>query len=348
MVVVATARLMALESTADPSRGYDWIVKLHSSTVAQNLSRTSVGPSALITTYYQFEGMWIFRRWLGVQTEIEGGQVIGENQDTQLGVNLGSQWKTNEMQEASRHYVPVLALIGSTPAKLLSWKIGKISSESFFDDNRGARAKRTKFLSTPLSKTAAVSFGPKGLGGSLTWSPNQHTSVTVLGSDANARETLTGFATWRGEWFTAAEVTLRPSSNPEHAAVRILGWSTTRHGVHDGGCSISADYEMAPKLVGFARLGTGSSAFARTSNLLSGGIGWEAPFGRKADFFGAGVTWGEPVKHNARIEVLSEIVYRWQLTQHLALSPDLQLVHHPANSNVSSAVVTGLRCAIAY
>jgi hypothetical protein len=348
MFVVLAQVVVAQEATAEPVHDLAWSLDFHSSTVAQSLSRSAGGANDLLTTYYQAKGRWDWLAWLGLQWEFEGGQVIGHPQDTHLGVNLGTQWRTNEMQEDSRGYVPVLALVGTTPTQCVSWKLGKISPEGCLDDNRIAHAKRTRFLSFPLCRNAAVPFAAKGLGGTVTWNADPHASVTVLASDANARETLSGFTTWRGDWFTAAEVTLRPLARPDAVALRLLGWSTTRLGRRDTGCGISADFEITPRLVAFVRLGTGSRYFARSHQLLSLGLGWDAPFGHRGDFLGVGVAQGNSVTPGTRTEILAEVVYRWQVSRFLALSPDLQYVHHPALSTLSSSLVTGLRCAVSF
>jgi len=325
-----------------------WWLNLHSSTVVQALTRAAQEPHSLITTYYQAEWGWQPSTWFGLQTELEGGQVVGQRQTEHLGANLGSQWRLNEMQEDPDLFVPVLFLTGSTPGRELSWRLGKISPESCFDDNRVARAKRTKFIAQPFFRNPAVATASKGLGGYLHWTASPRAELALCASDANAHGTLSGLTTWRGEWFRSAELTVRPLTLPARAAVRLLAWATERGGVRDGGWGLNADCELTPKWVVFARAGSGSEQFARSREFFSGGIAWEAPFGRSRDFLGLGLAQAKAVRGGMHAENLAEVIYRWQFNRVFALSPDVQYIRHPALSNVGSAWAFGLRWSMAY
>lgn len=328
---------------ATPSK-MKWV--LHSSTVAQTLTEVEEQPSSLLTTYYQVEGTWDMLPNLGLHFEVEGGRVIGDEQTRSLGASLGSAYKLNDMQEGTELNNSTFYLIGQIPSANLRWKLGKVGQEEFFDDNRAARSKRRKFLALPFTRNPAVPFAGKGLGGALMWTPSEHTALTLSASDANAKGTKSGFTTWQGEWFTGAEVTVRPYMRPEKAAVRMLAWRTERSGVEDSGWGVSADHEIGPHLVAFVRVGAGSQHFARVRRFTGGGIAWEAPWGRSQDFFGIGVSRGEPLVEGWRTEILAEAIYRWQVTAHLALSPDVQFIHHPAKSNAEDAFAFGLRIAL--
>ena len=314
---------------ADPATKIWWL-RLHSSTVAQTLTDAAQEPRSLVTTYYQAEWGWQPSTWFGFQSELEGGQVVGERKAEHLGVNLGSQWRLNEMQEDPDLFMPVFFFTGSTPERELNWRLGKISPETSFDDNRVARSKRTKFIALPFYRNPAVAAASKGLGGYLHWIVSSQAELALCASDANARSTLSGFTTWHGEWFRSAELTLHPLADPARASVRLLTWATERGGVHDGGWALNTDWEIAPQWVTFARAGDGSEQFARSREFLSGGFGWEAPFGRPRDFLGLGLARAKAVSGGLHLETLGEVVYRWQINRLVALSPDVQYIRHPA------------------
>lgn len=318
-----------------------------SGTVAQALSSAPTGPTDLVTTYYQFEGAWPLTTWLGVEAEVEGGQVVGNNHDASLSTSLGSVYRLNDLQEDPELFVPNLFLSGAARRGTVRWRLGKVGLEGSYDENRVARAKRTKFLSFPFTRNTSVAFPSKCLGGSLRWSPGPRTALTVGGGDANARGTKTGLTTLRGEWFTAAELTLRPLAVPSLAAVRPLLWQTRRRGVSDAGWGVSADAEVAPGVVAFARLGNGSDRFARVRGLVAGGVAWERPFGRATDFAGLAFSRATAVA-TRRVESVAEAVYRWQVNPWLAVSPDVQWIHHPARSRAAGAWLFGLRLAAMY
>lgn len=339
----ATSAAGASEPGADDVR-VQWI--LHSSTVAQTLTDSRSDPASLLTTYYQIEGNWaVSSRWT-LHGEAEGGQVVDDDEDLSLAASLGSAYKLNDMQEGTAFQVATFYFSGSTPSANVKWKFGKVGQDEFFDDNRVARSKRRKFLALPFTKNPGVPFAGKGLGGALTWSPDPHVAFTVSASDANARGTLSGFSTWRGEWFNGMELTLRPYESVQTAAIRLLAWRTERGGVEDNGAAISADHEITPNVVAFIRLAEGSRHFARVGRFAGGGLAWEAPFNRKQDFLGIGISRGDPILAGRRTEYLSELVYRWQATTHLAVSPDIQYIRHPAASNVNHAFAFAIRLAL--
>lgn len=346
-LVAAGLMLSAVPSPAASRDGKNWRLDLHSSTVVQALSAAAQEQRSLVTTYYQAEWRWQPLPWLGLQSELEGGQVVGHNQDENLGENLGSHWKLNEMQEDPELFVPILYLAGEVPGSNLSWRLGKISPESCFDANRAARSKRTKFIAQPFFRNTAVAAANKGLGGFVRWTATSRAELALCASDANARSTLSGLTTWRGEWFRSAELTLRPLAEPAQAAVRLVLWETERGGVEDGGWGISADWEIAPTWVAFLRAGDGAERFARSRNLFAGGITWEAPFGRRQDFFGIGLAQADAVRGGRRTESMCEVVYRWQINPRIALSPHVQYIRHPARSTVPDAWAFGLRFSIA-
>lgn len=241
-------------------------LELNSTTVVQVPVGLGIQSEADVTTYYKAEGVWPAAVRVDWRIEIEGGLA-----DTGgLGPNLGSQWSLNELQEESRIFVALLEIMGSSADGRWHWELGKISPKGSFDDNRAARAKLTKFISEPLVKNSAVAFAKKGFGGVLKWDLSPALRLSACLSDANARSTEAGFTTWRGEWFRGIELTLRP--RPE-AAIRLLAWGTERGGVRDGGWGLSADWELAPRWVVFARAGGGGGLFCEQPQTDRRGIG---------------------------------------------------------------------------
>lgn len=296
-------------------------------------------PGGALTTYYKAAGVWPVAERVNCSFEIEGGLA----DEPGLGEELGSQWSLNELQEKSRLFVALLHLQGASADGRWRWALGKISPKGSFDDNRAARAKLTKFIAEPLVKNSAVAFAGKGLGGVLRCELSPELQLAICLSDANARSTAAGFSSWRGEWFRGAEVTVRPRPG---ATMRVLAWGTERGGVHDGGWGLSSDWELTPGWVVFARAGGGAEHFANSRSLVSGGLAWENPFGRRGDFLALGLAHGRAQPAGERAELLGELVYRWRVNRWLALSPDLQHVRQMGGAHSAGAWVFGLRCAI--
>lgn len=330
-----------VESTAPVGK-----IFLFSGTVAQSLTRTERGPANLVTTYYQAEGVWPLARWVDVEFEVEGGQIVGNNHAESLSASLGSAYRLNDLQEEPELFVPNFFLSGKQASGAFRWRLGRLGLQAAFDDNRVARNKRTKFLALPFTRNAAVPFPGKGLGAVAGWAPNPRAALTGGVGDANAVSTRNDLARLRGEWWTGGELTLRPLADPAAAALRVLAWRTTRRNVPDDAWAVSADAALAPGTVAFVRLGNGSEHFARTHGLVAGGFAWENPFGRKTDFAGLAFSRGVAVATGRR-ELLAEAVYRWQPVPWFALSPDVQWIRHPALARTRGpdAWAFGLRCA---
>ena len=83
---------------------------------------------------------------------------------------------------------------------------------------------------------------------------------------------------------------------------------------------------------------------------VSGGIGLEAPFGRRDDLAAIAVAWSDPSPCNGRRdETLVEILYRVGIAEGISITPDLQLVFDPADGpDHDFVVVPGIRVRLAF
>ena len=65
---------------------------------------------------------------------------------------------------------------------------------------------------------------------------------------------------------------------------------------------------------------------------------------RRSDLMGIGVNWGDPSDDSLRDQLTLEGFYRFQLAKNLAITPSVQLLHHPAlNDEVDDIWLFGLR-----
>jgi porin len=83
---------------------------------------------------------------------------------------------------------------------------------------------------------------------------------------------------------------------------------------------------------------------------VSGGIAFEAPFGRENDLVAIGVAWSDPSPGEGfRDETLLELFYRVEIAKAISITPDLQLVFDPANNPGDDfVVVPGIRLLIEF
>ena len=67
------------------------------------------------------------------------------------------------------------------------------------------------------------------------------------------------------------------------------------------------------------------------------------------DVAGIGVSWGKPSAGSFRDQFTSEAFYRFQFTQYLAVTPDVQLIVDPAlNPTVDVLALFGVRLRAAF
>lgn len=69
----------------------------------------------------------------------------------------------------------------------------------------------------------------------------------------------------------------------------------------------------------------------------------------RGELVGIGVKWGKPSKNELREQYTSELFYRFQVSQNLAITPDLQLIINPAeNPKDDTIAVFGLRMRLVF
>jgi len=97
---------------------------------------------------------------------------------------------------------------------------------------------------------------------------------------------------------------------------------------HEGseGVAFNFNYLIADNVMIFARAGWSDGwAIDRAGTI---GFGWR-PRGRPSDLAGFGFGVADPENEFLPMQKTAEIFYRWQVTQNLALTPDLQFITNP-------------------
>ncbi|NNL99262.1 MAG: hypothetical protein HKO62_00840, partial [Gammaproteobacteria bacterium] len=110
------------------------------------------------------------------------------------------------------------------------------------------------------------------------------------------------------------------------------------------------------ELGAFAQLGVARSDRNAIHRYLGAGVHWRGPLGhRPDDAMSIGVaharlsdSYRRVLGRGPRAETAVEVTYAWQLTEHIALQPDLQVIVDPAlAADIPTAVVIGARIIIA-
>ena len=112
---------------------------------------------------------------------------------------------------------------------------------------------------------------------------------------------------------------------------------------------LSASNHGFGNVMPFLRYGHSSSGAAALKNMLAAGVGFYQAFGHNSDGFGFGVSWGEPFGAQARDQSGVESYFRVQLTNEIAITPNIQYVKNPANNpDADSTFVFSFRIRAAF
>jgi hypothetical protein len=281
----------------------------------------------------------------------DGGQVIGHHQSEDLSANVGSAMGINADYDTEFARVAELWYaqgFGADDTVVVT--VGKIDQTAYFDTNRIANDETTQFLSSPLVNNLSVPFPDRGLGINAAVKLSEQLYATIGYGDAAANANENGFNTVdNGDWFTAAEVGFAPTfggdgDDARTAAYRLTVWGS---GLDDGGdgmgVALSADHEIVRGIVPFARLGFGDDAVTAFEYFASAGVGFEDAFGRAGHMFAIGAAWARTGGSDKKSETIVEAFYRLPLTDTISLSPDVQFVFDPIDSDGGVVLVGGIR-----
>ncbi len=194
----------------------------------------------------------------------------------------------------------------------------------------------TSFQNLAFSTNPTIAAPDQGLGvaGGAALTDN----VYVVGAinDANGSPRNAGFETFfeRQEYFKSVELGLTSSFERRYLDnVHVTYWHAderTRQSVPESwGLAFSATQFIGDKWLPFLRAGYSEGGAALYRQSVAGGLGIRF---ENTDVFGIGVGWGKPFGPDPREQVSTEMFYRWQVTDVLALTPNLQLIYDPANN----------------
>jgi porin len=109
--------------------------------------------------------------------------------------------------------------------------------------------------------------------------------------------------------------------------------------------AFTAQRFICDKWLPFFRAGYADGDAALMQTTFSTGLGL---LRENKDLAGIGLSWGSPADGSLRDQFTSELFYRYQLTQFLAVTPDVQLIVDPAlnpDEDVLALFGTRLRAA---
>lgn len=206
----------------------------------------------------------------------------------------------------------------------------------------------THFLNLSFSTNPTIAVPNQGLGAAMGGMLTDHVYFQAGFGDANGQPTRSGFDTFfdEGEFFSYVEFGLVPSQQQIFTdGIHVTLWHSDARQlaqVPEGrGIAFTAQRFICEKWLPFVRVGYSDGDAALMQTTFSTGLGLRRP---NNDVAGIGVSWGQPSVNSLRNQFTSELFYRFQLTQFLAVTPDVQLIVDPAlNPTVSALGFFGIR-----
>ena len=291
--------------------------------------------SGLVRVY----GQWTL---LGLGTNQPGQLVFkGENRHRMgteitpfdLGFEAGSILPTGTFFSEFNYGVTNLYWKQSLCERDLVFAIGKIDVTDFIDVY-GMINPLTHFINLGFSTNPTIAVPNQGLGIAAGAMLTDHVYLQSGFADANGQPTIAGFNTFfrDNEYFSYLELGLTSSRDRLYLDnIHATLWHTDAKqdaGTPEGwGVAFTAQKYLDEKWLPFFRFGYSDGDAALMQTTFSTGLGLRR---ENNDVAGLGLSFGKPADGTLQDQFTSEAFYRFQLTQYLAVTPDLQLIVDPA------------------
>lgn len=226
---------------------------------------------------------------------------------------------------------------------------GMIDMLYHFDTNRVANDGYSQFFSYSLQNNPSIP-GPLygGFGGVVRGNLSEDVYVMFGVGDSSVEKDLAPWKTVDNDsWYQLLEWGLSPDVPVlGKGQYRLTLWHNHLFGEDGFGVALNFDQELGHEdVVAFFRFGVGDKDVTPVKTFVSGGLAYEAPFGREHDVAAIGVAWSRPSPLSGlRDETLVELFYRIEVVKAVSISPDLQVVFDPSNNPGDDVVfVPGVR-----
>lgn len=215
----------------------------------------------------------------------------------------------------------------------LVFAVGEIDVTDFVDVY-GMMNPLTHFINLGFSTNPTIAVPNQGLGFAFGAMLTEHLYAQGGLADANGQPTLAGFDTFfqDNEYFTYLEFGFTPSKDLLYVDnVHATFWHTdvrkAAQTPEGWGVALTAQMYINDRWLPFLRFGYSEGDAALMQTTLSTGIGLRRT---NNDVAGIGISFGKAADGSLQDQFTSEAFYRFQLTQALAVTPDLQLIGNPA------------------
>ena len=205
-------------------------------------------------------------------------------------------------------------------------------------------------LAVLVNTSIALPDSGFGIGGGY-WIESDIGDVFVLGSISDANGVIDEIEFFEGgsEFFTALEVGWTPDRTRRFTDhVHVTGWHVDERqdaGIPESeGITIGANWTVIEDWMIFGRAGWSDGLAPLMSSTAT--LGFMKRF-FKRDLLGLGFNWGDPSDDELRDQYSTEVFYRFQLAENLALTPSIQWLVDPANNPDEDQIwISGLRARV--
>lgn len=196
-----------------------------------------------------------------------------------------------------------------------------------------------------INTTIAIPDASYGVGASTFIKDQWFVQGTV--NDANGTIENLEFFEDGSEFFSTAEVGWTLSKENRYSkSFHVTYWHVderkTKAIPESDGVTLGAIWLFGNEWLPFARVGWSDGLASLMQKTITVGIAHL--FNSRSDVIGLGVNWGDPGDNILREQYTTELFYKYQLSQNLAITPSLQWLVHPAlNPNEDEIWIFGLR-----
>lgn len=213
----------------------------------------------------------------------------------------------------------------------------------------------TQFSNLSFITSPTIPVPNQGLGAVIGIMASDNIYIVAGLADTNGDPTdpLENFDTFfeDHEYFTHAEIGFVSSFDRRYLDnIHVTVWHADKRekfGIPDGwGVAFSSSWYFYDSILPFFRAGYSDTAASLLEANVSTGIGYYMK--GSSDLVGLGLSWGEPHDNSLEDQYTTELFYRFQLAQNLAVTPDIQFLIDPANNPEEDFIVVfGIRARLA-
>ncbi len=194
----------------------------------------------------------------------------------------------------------------------------------------------TAFSNLAFSSDQSMFLPNQGLGLAATSMLGENFYVIAGINDANADAQELGFDTFfeDHEYFTSIEIGWTTGQDRIYFDnIHLTLWHVDEHSKFNAspegwGANFSAAWFVDDTWMPFVRAGFSEDGAALMQKSVSAGVGYYVQDSR--DLLGFGLNWSDPSDDSLKEEITSELFYRVQLAQSLAITPSVQYFKDPA------------------